>query len=288
MKGVLLTLMLNFLLFEFFSSLILVYVAKKEYDFILFNVNKECSLSTKISNADLIYASIVTIFKDKFGELKAFLYPIALNIIALATYWQIKALFGEHEVSKWIIVYLGVVCFIVTLHIVIPYYFTYLKYYEGSINRKMDFIKFLDFSTNAFYKSDTIEEIKWEDQGKLKNFKELINRYFTSEELSKYNDILSFLDPTKYRALTKEEFDRVLPHLNGHNIYFKEIETDKFCEFWISSESDVIEVYRLISGSTQMGMALFSKTTIGSLLNQRYLDIVAFFLFLHIVLYFAY
>ena len=129
MKGVLLTLMLNFLLFEFFSSLILVYVAKKEYDFILFNVNKECSLSTKISNADLIYASIVTIFKDKFGELKAFLYPIALNIIAFATYWQIKALFGEHEVSKWIIVYLGVVCFIVTLHIVIPYYFTYLKYY---------------------------------------------------------------------------------------------------------------------------------------------------------------
>ena len=279
--------MFSFFLFELFASIILFLTAKKEYDFILANVNKECSLSTTISNADLIHASIITIFKDKFGELKAFLYPIFLNIIAFLTYWQIKAILGEHEISKWVIVYLGVVCFIVTLHIVIPYYFTYLKYYEGSINRKMDFVKFLDFSTNSLYKSDMIEEIKWDNQEELKKFKELISRYFTKEELVKYNEVITFFDQTKYRTLTADEFERILPHLTGHNVYFKEIETDKFCEFWISSESNVIEVYRIVVGTTQMGMALFTKTTIGSLLNQRYLDIVAFFLFLHLVLYFS-
>ena len=278
--------MLNLLLFELLASIILIYTAKKEYDLILFNINKTCTLSTRVSNAELIYASISTIFKNKMGELQAFLYPITLTAISFVTYWQVKAI-TNGEVSRWVIVYLGVVCFIVTLHIVIPYYFTYLKYYEGSINRKMDFIKFLDFSTNSFYKPDSPEDIKWNDKEKLKEFKERINHYFTAEELQKYNEMLSFFDQTRFRELNKDEFYRVLPHLTGHNIYFKEIETDKFCEFWLSSESDVIEMYRLVSGTTQMGMALFNKTTIGSLLNQRYLDIVAFFFFLHVVLYFT-
>ena len=277
---------INLLLFELLASIILIYAAKKEYDIILFNINKPCTLSTRVSNAELIYASISTIFKNKMGEFQAFLYPITLTAISFITYWQVKAI-TNGEVSRWVIVYLGVVCFIVTLHIVIPYYFTYLKYYEGSINRKMDFIKFLDFSTNSFYKPDSPEDIKWNDKEKLKEFKERINHYFTAEELQKYNETLSFLDQTRFRELNKDEFYRVLPHLTGHNIYFKEIETDKFCEFWLSSESDVIEMYRLVSGTTQMGMALFNKTTIGSLLNQRYLDIVAFFFFLHVVLYFT-
>ena len=277
---------INLLLFELLASIILIYTAKKEYDIILFNINKPCTLSTRVSNAELIYASISTIFKNKIGELQAFLYPITLTAISFVTYWQVKAV-TNGEVSRWVIVYLGVVCFIVTLHIVIPYYFTYLKYYEGSINRKMDFIKFLDFSTNSFYKPDSPEDIKWNDKEKLKEFKERINHYFTAEELQKYNETLSFLDQTRFRELNKDEFYRVLPHLTGHNIYFKEIETDKFCEFWLSSESDVVEVYRLVSGTTQMGMALFNKTTIGNLLNQRYLDIVAFFFFLHVVLYFT-
>ena len=277
---------INLLLFELLASIILIYAAKKEYDIILFNINKPCTLSTRVSNAELIYASISTIFKNKMGEFQAFLYPITLTAISFITYWQVKAV-TNGEVSRWVIVYLGVVCFIVTLHIVIPYYFTYLKYYEGSINRKMDFIKFLDFSTNSFYKPDNPEDIKWNDKEKLKEFKERINHYFTAEELQKYNETLSFLDQTRFRELNKDEFYRVLPHLTGHNIYFKEIETDKFCEFWLSSESDVIEMYRLVSGTTQMGMALFNKTTIGSLLNQRYLDIVAFFFFLHVVLYFT-
>ena len=277
---------INLLLFELLASIILIYTAKKEYDIILFNINKPCTLSTRVSNAELIYASISTIFKNKMGELQAFLYPITLTVISFITYWQVKAV-TSGEVSRWVIVYLGVVCFIVTLHIVIPYYFTYLKYYEGSINRKMDFIKFLDFSTNSFYKPDSPEDIKWNDKEKLKEFKERINHYFTAEELQKYNETISFLDQTRFRELNKDEFYRVLPHLTGHNIYFKEIETDKFCEFWLSSESDVVEMYRLVSGTTQMGMALFNKTTIGSLLNQRYLDIVAFFFFLHVVLYFT-
>ena len=277
---------INLLLFELLASIILIYTAKKEYDIILFNINKPCTLSTRVSNAELIYASISTIFKNKIGELQAFLYPITLTAISFVTYWQVKAV-TNGEVSRWVIVYLGVVCFIVTLHIVIPYYFTYLKYYEGSINRKMDFIKFLDFSTNSFYKPDSPEDIKWNDKEKLKEFKERINHYFTAEELQKYNETLSFLDQTRFRELNKDEFYRVLPHLTGHNIYFKEIETDKFCEFWLSSESDVVVVYRLVSGTTQMGMALFNKTTIGNLLNQRYLDIVAFFFFLHVVLYFT-
>ena len=99
--------------------------------------------------------------------------------------------------------------------------------------------------------------------------------------------MLSFLPKDRYRILTKEEFERALPHLNGHNIYFIEKDTDKYCDFWLGSESNDVEISRVVVGCTQMGMALFHKTTIGSLLNQRYLDIVAFFMFLNLVLYFS-
>lgn len=274
--------MFQFFLFELFASMLILFAAKKEYDLILDNVNKKCELSTKITNADLIYASIITIFENKWGELKAFLYPIVLSLVAIVTYWQLKLIDGE--VSKWVIIYLGVVVFIVTLHIVIPYYFTYIKYYEGSLNRKLDFIKFLNFSTEAFYKTDDLGKI---DNIDIDSFRESIKEYFTADDLEKYNKILSFLPEDKYRTLTKEEFERALPHLNGHNIYFIEKDTDKYCDFWLGSESNDVEISRVVVGCTQMGMALFHKTTIGSLLNQRYLDIVAFFMFLNLVLYFS-
>ena len=276
--------MFQLFLFELFASMLIFFASKKEYDLILDNINRKCEFSTKITNADLIYASIITIFENKWGELKAFLYPIVLSLVAIVTYWQLKLIDGE--VSKWVIIYLGVVVFIVTLHIVIPYYFTYIKYYEGSLNRKLDFIKFLNFSTEAFYKTDDLGKIDGKEID-VSSFRNSIKEYFTADDLEKYNEILSFLPKDRYRTLAKEEFERALPHLNGHNIYFIEKDTDKYCDFWLGSESNDVEISRVVVGCTQMGMALFHKTTIGSLLNQRYLDIVAFFMFLNLVLYFS-
>lgn len=279
--------MFSLFMFELFALLVLFYSAEAEYKIILNNIGKPFDKLSKTSNAELVYASIQAIFKNRLGEFQAFLYPIMLICIALLSYFQIKAI-GYSEVSKWLIVYLGAVCFIVLLHIVIPYYFTYLKYYELALNKKMNFLKFLDYSTNNFYKSENIENIKLDDYN-LGVVREAFNLEFTLDNYEEYNkifDIISTLNE-RYRKLSIDEYEKVLAHLNGKNIYFKEIETDKFCEFWLESDKEEIEVNRVIVGPTQMGMALFRKTTIYSLLNQRYLDIASFFFLLNLILYFT-
>ncbi|MGB2552795.1 hypothetical protein ACPF04_06405 [Campylobacter sp. MOP51] len=246
---------------------ILAYSAKEEYALIYkfgYNTNY---LPVKATNADLIDASVHTIFNAKWGEFIAFLYPISFLAVIISM-WQYT---HEYNISTfWSSLFLLICGFIIFCHIIVPYQFSYLRFYEQALKRDINLAKWIDVATNKLFREDTVKQPYSHTKPEIKKIYEL-------EEINQYNNLIQQmpLQDISLNPLDQETFIKILPHLNGHNLFFFN-QNNQLTEIYY--EDKEVEISRIVFGVSSLGMSMMKKQTINQLVYSRYGDIAMFFL----------
>ena len=266
------------ILFYTFLIAVLVYTAKKEYEFIFFFGEHKNLLPDQTTNAVLIDNSVKTIFTNKFGECIAFLYPITFLVTIVAMWWYTH---NNGTSNIYTSIYLIITGAIIALHVVIPYYFTYLRFYEQALLHGMDqnLQQWIDMATNTVGRINTVE---------IQLTKPYLapKKTFTLQEYDEYNSLLNELpfDTSGLRPLTKQEYIKILPHVGEKELIYGG-NGDNLVDLYFSD--DKVEKSDVEFGISVLGMSIMKKQNMKDLLNGRYSDIALFFSVFEIIKYFT-
>lgn len=267
-----------FYYYELFAIILLFNAAYYEYSFI-FGFNQEKLPKTGvIRNIDLIDKSIKIILKEKFGEFIVFLYPISFIIVGLITIYLFKINNIENIYYLYNFIIISII--IISLHIVIPYYFSYLKFAEESLQKEFDLIDWVEVKMHTLERElASTKEYVFD----LNMLTVIDNNIFHKKNYDKYLEAVNVLKEKMcltYNNITYEEYIRIIPFLTGFNFFVKENHDIK--ELIISE--DKYEINNIDFGLKQMYYSLFNKDNINTNLLSRYVEIVMFFIIINILL----
>lgn len=258
---------MSFLFLELSLMFLLFLAAYNEIKFIYLSNNKDVNKYEKDLSINLINNTVHSVFS--VGETTAFLYPISilLSIATLLTYsycYDLKYLF----LNQFILV-TGI---IISAQLIIPYYFFYLKKKEESIIHGFSFKEWLRVSTKAI-RREKAEELTAEEIIELIELTSNIEVH-TKNTYEKYLNNVG-----KKYALTELEYFELIPFFNKSNNFIKIGEY-----FYEVSDNDI----SLISiGYTNMHFSIFSEINIKRLIFVRYLEIIAFFFIINLIIFFG-
>lgn len=256
---------MNFLFFELILMFLLFYAANNEIKYIYLASGKK--IPQKSLNLDFIDTSVKSLFT--VGETTTFLYPITLLIseIALLSYIHIYNI-NAYFLNQFIIV----TGLIISISIIAPYYFFYLKEKEQAIIHGYSFKDWLTVSTRSIIreKSEILTSEQIIDFSKIipMNIKQTKNTY---EEYKKHLN--------KKYILSEEEYFELVPFMNKTNIF---INFDN--NIYEISEEDI----KVISlGFTKMNFSIFTEINLNRMIFSRYFEIIAFFAIINLLIKFG-
>lgn len=267
-----------FYYFELFSIIILFIVALKEFELLYSFSNKFMPKSLEDNNFELIDSSIKIIFEKKFGELYVFLYPITFLLISGTTYLylDLNSITNEYYVYNFIVIS----SFVIAAHVVIPYYFNYLKYYEESVRKKLDLKTWLKVRLMNLGREELNIVAHELSEDLVLNYR-VFN--FTAETFREYNSyVYKFkLNLFEYEYLEYNDYIKILPFLTGHNFFVKD-SSGEFIEYMLNEST--VSLNSISFGVDKMYYSIFSKVRLDLVFLSRYIEIVMFFIIINTLL----
>lgn len=267
-----------FYYFELLSIILLFMTAYYEFHYIYTLNNDFLPKNGVIRNIDLIDKSVKIILKERFGELIVFMYPISFMLIGLITIYIfiVNNVRNDYYLFNFIIISI----IVIALHIIIPYYFSYLKFAEESLKKEFDLIDWIDTKMHSIERESTSTKEYVFD---LNMLTVIDNNIFHKNNYDKYLEAVNVLKEKMcltYNNITYEEYIRIIPFLNGFNFFVKENHDLK--ELIISE--DKYDISTINFGLKQMYFALFNKNNLQTTFLSRYAEIIMFFIIINILL----
>lgn len=267
-----------FYYFELFAIMFLYLAAYKEFDFIYSFNNSFLPENRLISNVEISEKSIRIILKEKFGELIVFLYPISFCAIGFITILFLKL----HNIKNDFYVYhfISISIIVIALHIIIPYFFNYLKFAEESLKKQFDIYEWISINMYSLNrKSTSVKEYVFD----LNMLTVIDNNVFHKNNYDKYLEAVNVLKEKMcltYNNITYEEYIRIIPFLSGFNFFIKE---DHELKELIISE-DKYEVNTIDFGLKPIYYSLFKLNNVDTTFLLRYIEVTMFFIIINVLL----
>jgi hypothetical protein len=197
----------TFLFIELISIFTLIYSAYNENNLIYNTINKKIPYSQKENNANFIENSIKCLFKDKGNEIIVFNYSIVFLAIILNIYLYLNM---KSLLTETLKIYLIVSFIIILMHILIPYYFSYIKFFENSINKNLNLKDYLKYGFKIF---------KY-------NKKNIINKknkgFFNEYKIDNYNLYVNDMNNYGFIPLSINEYKQYISYFDKYNVFIKE------------------------------------------------------------------
>lgn len=267
-----------FYYFELLAIILLFLTAFYEFHYIYSFNNDFLPKNGVIRNVDLIDKSVKIILKEKFGELIVFMYPISFILVGLL----ILFIFSMNNIKNEFYLYNFIIIsiIVISLHVIIPYYFSYLKFAEESLKKEFNLIDWLEIRMHSIERELTSTKEYVFD---LNMLIVIDNNVFHKNNYDKYLEAVNVLKEKMcltYNNITYEEYIRIIPFLTGFNFFVKENHDLK--ELIISE--DKYEINNIDFGLKQMYFSFFNKNNLHTTFLSRYVEIIMFFMIINILL----
>ena len=261
-------------------AIMVAYVARMEYVYIFKNVGLPLPLTA--TNAQLTELSIKTIFDVRYGELQAFMHPIMMICMIITQMF----IFHNMGIYSKTATHFSLFCiFIVSLHIVVPYYFNYLKNYEKAILRNLTLKDWLYVSMREVYAEKT-KAYKAELPKDSKIINKLTKFNLTDEDLKEYNMLvvrLAMFVNKDLELFTEEDLKNYIPFFTGYNIFVKDKEGNYY-EI-IFEEEDEVTITPCKIVPSNLGLSFYEERSVNVLIASRVFEIALFFLIVDIIVF---
>jgi len=265
----------NFFTLIYFSALVAMLAAYFEFYNIGRSANKNYYDKEYVNNSVLIIDSINCILNTKRGELTVFLYPFTLISISIMIYLSLK-IEGIHFSMNLTPSFLLISSFIVSLHVIVPYQFTYLKQARKAIEKDFSVKEWFNY---AFFNIKTLDSLDSLPISPNSLSFEEYNSNDYNKYVSKVKELQEIDKTLDISPLSERVFRMHTPFFDKHSIYFL-----------LNKEETkaLIDETNLILNKTETRhsvilSSIFSEENINFLLMQRFFEIALFFGILNIL-----